>query len=62
MLEPLTQPLPFAQPTLDRMLAEMLSDEAARRRWGANGLAFAETADIYSLPERAADVILREPA
>jgi len=53
-------PLPFAQPTLDRLLAQMLSDEAARRRWRANGLAFAASADIYSLPERAADVILQD--
>ncbi len=52
-------PAPFEQRTLDRMLAEMLADDAARARWSANGLAFAEHADIYSLPERAADVILR---
>jgi UDP-glucose:(heptosyl)LPS alpha-1,3-glucosyltransferase len=37
----------------------MLADDAARQRWGASGLAWAETADIYSLPERAADIILR---
>jgi UDP-glucose:(heptosyl)LPS alpha-1,3-glucosyltransferase len=53
-------PLPFRQETLDGMLAQMLADAAARRRWSANGLAFAETADLYSLPERAADVILQE--
>ena len=34
------------------------SDEPARRRWAANGLAYAEQADIYSNAERAADVIL----
>lgn len=51
-------PMPFAQETLDRMLAEMLDDDAGRRRWSANGLAFADQADLYSLPERAADVIL----
>ena len=49
---------PFAQAALDRLLAEMLTDDAARARWGTNGLAFAERADLYSLPERAADVIL----
>ncbi len=52
-------PLPFAQETLNRMLAEMLSNDIARRQWSANGLAFADQADLYSLPERAADVILR---
>jgi UDP-glucose:(heptosyl)LPS alpha-1,3-glucosyltransferase len=51
---------PFAQDALDRLLADMLSDAAGRRTWGRNGLAFAETADIYSLPERAADLILAE--
>jgi len=51
-------PAPFEQAALDRLLAEMLTDDAARARWGTNGLAFAERADLYSLPERAADVIL----
>src|SRR5690606_20515076 len=52
-------PSPFEQATLDRLLAQMLADGAARRRWSANGLAFADSADLYSLPERAADVILK---
>ena len=51
-------PLPFEQRTLDQALASMLSDDAARRQWGLNGLAFADLADLYSRPERAADVIL----
>ena len=51
-------PLPFEQAALDRALAAMLADGAARRQWSANGLAFADQADIYSLPERAADIIL----
>ena len=51
-------PEPFVQTELDRLLANMLTDEGARQRWHANGLAFAEQADLYSLPERAADVIL----
>ena len=55
-------PEPFAQAQLDRMLAELLTDDGARRRWQANGLAFAGHADLYSLPERAADVILGLPA
>ncbi len=52
-------PLPFAQATLDATLAAMLADGATRRQWAANGLAFAAQADLYSMPERAADVILR---
>lgn len=50
-------PEPFNQPMLDAMLAEMLADGAARAEWKANALAFAETADIYSNAERAADLI-----
>ena len=49
---------PFAQARLDQVLAQMLNDEPARRRWAANGLAYAEQADIYSNAERAADVIV----
>lgn len=54
-------PLPFAQAMLDRMLVEMLADDAARQAWGHHGLAFADQADLYSRPEKAADIIL-EPA
>lgn len=52
-------PEPFEQATLNRFLAEMLADPEARARWHAAALAFADSADLYSLPERAADVILR---
>lgn len=52
----------FDQAAFNLTLAQMLSDDAARARWGRNGLAFAGHADIYSLPERAADVILAEDA
>ena len=55
-------PLPFTQTALNATLAAMLGDAGARRQWGANGLAFAAHADLYSLPERAAAVILREVA
>ncbi|MDR2238986.1 MAG: glycosyltransferase family 4 protein [Zoogloeaceae bacterium] len=51
-------PLPFDQAAFDALLAGMLADGDARRRWRASGLAWAETADIYSLHERAADIIL----
>lgn len=48
---------PFEQACLDDLLAQMLSDEPARRQWQACALAFAEQADIYSNAERAADLI-----
>lgn len=51
-------PLPFAQDTLNAQLAEALDAPALRRRWHDNGLAYAAHADLYSLPERAADIIL----
>ena len=51
---------PFAQDELNQCLAEMLADDAARARWSANGLAFADSADLYSMPQHAADVILAE--
>ena len=55
-------PSPFEQERLNQYLAEMLADDAARARWGANGLAYADTADLYSMPQKAADVILGEQA
>lgn len=55
-------PEPFAQARLNSLFQDMLADDAARRRWRANGLAFADRADIYSLHERAADFILQHCA
>ena len=52
---------PFEQAQLNQYLAQMLTDSAQRAAWGRNGLAFAETADLYSMPQHAADVILAEP-
>ena len=51
---------PFDQSQLNHYLARMLKDDAARSIWGRNGLAFADTADLYSMPQHAADVILAE--
>jgi UDP-glucose:(heptosyl)LPS alpha-1,3-glucosyltransferase len=51
---------PFAQAQLNQQLAAMLSDDAARTQWSLNGLAFADVADLYSMPQHAADVILAE--
>ena len=52
---------PFVQECLDTTLANMLSDREARAYWQAKALAFADTADIYSNAERAAELILQEP-
>ena len=51
---------PFVQEQLNSSLQRMLEDDAARADWARNGLAFADTADLYSMPEHAADVILAE--
>jgi UDP-glucose:(heptosyl)LPS alpha-1,3-glucosyltransferase len=51
---------PFEQAQLTQYLSTMLSDDAARTAWSRNGLTFAETADLYSMPQHAADVILAE--
>ena len=49
---------PFEQEQLNGYLQRMLEDPQARASWSRNGLAFAETADLYSMPQHAADVIL----
>ncbi|UTW09498.1 glycosyltransferase family 4 protein [Pseudomonas benzenivorans] len=51
---------PFEQQQLNRSLREMLEDDGQRAQWQRNGLAFADSADLYSMPQRAADVILAE--
>jgi UDP-glucose:(heptosyl)LPS alpha-1,3-glucosyltransferase len=51
---------PFEQSQLNQYLARMLKDDALRTTWSRNGLAFADTADLYSMPQHAADVILAE--
>lgn len=53
---------PFEQEQLNAYLQRMLEDDQARAAWGRNGLAFAETADLYSMPQHAADVILGQEA
>ncbi|MDB6048529.1 MAG: rfaG [Pseudomonas sp.] len=51
---------PFDQAQLNQYLATMLADDSARAAWSQHGLAFADTADLYSMPQHAADVILAE--
>ena len=47
---------PFQQLELNQTLAAMLSSPE-RENWKKNALTFAKTADIYSLPERAVDLL-----
>ncbi len=51
---------PFQQKQLDQILSRVLADSALRARWSQNALNYAKTADLYSMPERAADIILAE--
>jgi hypothetical protein len=48
-------PLPFDQAGFDAHPRRHAGRRRRARQWAASGLAFAEQADIYSLPERAAD-------
>jgi UDP-glucose:(heptosyl)LPS alpha-1,3-glucosyltransferase len=50
-------PSPFDQGTLNRMLAEMLRDATQRDRWGANGWHYVTQNDVFSMPEKVADII-----
>lgn len=49
---------PFEQGKLNQALQTMLENKGVRAQWQKNGLDYAERADIYSMPERAADIIL----
>lgn len=49
---------PFSQTALNDTLRGMLDNPDALRCWQHNALAFADSADLYSLPERAADIIV----
>lgn len=51
---------PFQQQHLDQALSKVLADPALRAQWSANALRYAKTADLYSMPQRAADIILAE--
>ena len=48
---------PYRQRDLDDGLLEMLTSQV-RSTWRNNGIAFGQSADLYSLPQRAAEVIL----
>lgn len=49
---------PFVQETLNQTLAQMLENSEQRQVWAQNGLNYAQSADLYSMPQRAADVII----
>lgn len=49
-------PSPFDQAQLNRKLVEML-DAPEQEQWRENGRAFGRTADLYSMPDTAADLI-----
>ena len=51
---------PFQQKQLDQVLSDSLADAQLRADWSANALNYAKTADLYSMPQRAADIILAE--
>lgn len=53
---------PFEQAELNREVQRLLEGDAERAEWSRNGLAFADSADLYSMPQHAADVILQERA
>jgi UDP-glucose:(heptosyl)LPS alpha-1,3-glucosyltransferase len=53
----MTLPEPFEQRHLNRGLQEFLQSDA-RNKWIANGPMYCENTDLYSLIERAADVII----
>lgn len=56
----LVAPEPFDQQAFNGQLAQMLGDDAARTAWQDNALRYAREQDLYSMPRKAADVILGE--
>ena len=52
-------PSPFQQKTFNALLVDMINN-LSKSDWSANGMAFAAVADIYDMPQRAADYICSE--
>lgn len=50
-------PSPFKQETMNGMLKTMLNSPE-RGQWSRNGMAYARCADIFSMPDQAADLIV----
>ncbi|HFS5793418.1 TPA: glycosyltransferase family 4 protein [Citrobacter werkmanii] len=51
-------PEPFAQDNLNTALFNALQNNEQRSRWAGNARHFADTEDLYSLADKAADIIL----
>jgi len=54
-------PSPFEQARLNRALAEML-ESPERDAWRQKGIAYGESQNLYSMPELAADIIIKQVA
>lgn len=48
---------PFRQDMLNKVLCEALTQPSLRAAWAENARHYADTQDLYSLPEKAADLI-----
>lgn len=48
---------PFKQKALNQALQHMLENDALKKDWSQNALAYAQNADLFSMPQRAADII-----
>ncbi|WP_144818422.1 glycosyltransferase family 4 protein [Enterobacter sp. DE0047] len=48
---------PFSQAALNKTLADALGTPSRLREWAANARHYADTQDLYSLPEKVADMI-----
>lgn len=53
-------PSPFQQKQLNQALLHILTGAGLRADWSANALDYAKTANLYSMPQHAADIILAE--
>ncbi|WNJ79520.1 glycosyltransferase family 4 protein [Cedecea neteri] len=51
-------PEPFNQATLNHALSNALENEALRNQWAEHARHYADSEDLYSLPEKVADIIL----
>lgn len=50
---------PFQQQELNHQLQRIIETPTLRQKWQENALNFAQSADIYSMPEHAAEIILK---
>lgn len=51
-------PEPFNQATLNRAFSSALENDALRNQWAEQARQYADSEDLYSLPEKVADIIL----